>query len=276
MVRLITLSLKILLAVLVSFFMLEFLLLTFDDIVFRNMFHQYDPDSGYRVRPYVTWGHNQTNRFGFNDHDYPLQKEANTYRILILSDSFNWAGGPEGNYTALLERRFAAEFPHRRVEVINAGYPGTHTAEQFYTLRKFGLQYQPDLVVLGFFVGNDFYDANPSRRLIAVGGTLINIDTRNGKEWQLFGQPLVWQSRLYLFLQEQWTIREAQADGPEPIEYTEWYLALEKTRMQIANWDVAPNYEANKQYIFSYLLKMRDMLAEQNIQFLVEIGRAHV
>jgi hypothetical protein len=89
--------------------------------------------------------------------------------------------------------------------VINAGYPGTHTGEQLALLKKYGLQYQPDLVVLGFFVGNDFKDADLWRRRIVVGGATTDIDIREGQETTLFGQPLVPQSRLYLFLKEQWS-----------------------------------------------------------------------
>jgi hypothetical protein len=37
--------------------------------------------------------------------------------------------------------------------VINAGYPMTHTGEQLEVLRKYALQYDPDVVVLSFLRG---------------------------------------------------------------------------------------------------------------------------
>jgi len=99
---------------------------------------------GFRVRSHT----NGTNKFGFNDKDYPLEKPPGTFSILILSDSFNWAGGREGNYTALLENKFNADSTQSQVEVINAGYPMTHTGEQLIALKKYGLQYNEGLGLL--------------------------------------------------------------------------------------------------------------------------------
>jgi len=99
---------------------------------------------GFRVRSHT----NGTNKFGFNDKDYPLEKPPGTFSILILSDSFNWAGGREGNYTALLENKFNADSTQSQVELINAGYPMTHTGEQLIALKKYGLQYNEGLGLL--------------------------------------------------------------------------------------------------------------------------------
>ena len=81
-----------------------------------------------------------------------------------------------------------------RIEVINSGYPMTHTGEQLEMLRKFGLQYDPDLVIHGFFAGNDFVDSHRYRKRIVVNDTTIDVDKR--RERILFGYPIVPQSRL--------------------------------------------------------------------------------
>ena len=119
-------------------------------------FYEYDPDLGFRVRAHSpAFGQGAiTNRFGFNDQDYPLQKTPGIYRVLVIGDSFAWAGGQEGNYTTVLERQLENHHGYHRVDIINAGYPMTHTGEQFAMLKKYGLQYHPDLVILGFFIGN--------------------------------------------------------------------------------------------------------------------------
>jgi hypothetical protein len=286
-------TLKITLTILISFLVLEFLLLVFNDMVFRNTFFMYDPDMGFKVRPYAQWGDNRANEFGFNDRDYPHEKPPGTFRILVLSDSFNWAGGLENNYTSILERKFQAEFGSQ-VEVINAGYSQTHTGEQLIALEKYGLQYNPDLVVLGFFVGNDFFDAQPWRKRIVIGGTTTDIDTHLGHEITFLGQPLVWRSRLYLFLEEQWTtyqfLRHVEAQVPvaqssncddntqsedcvtvqQSVSLpTDDYLVMELARMQIANWNMDSAFEVNKSYAFKNLLAMRDVLVERDIQFVV-------
>lgn len=160
------------------------------DPVLGTGFYQYDGDLGFRVRAYA----HGTNRFGFNDRDYALDKPEGTFRILVVGDSFGWAGGRDGNYTEVLEALLTERYGERRVEVINSGYPMTHTGEQLAMLRKFGLQYDPDLVILGFFVGNDFVDSDRHRKRIVVNDTIIDVDRR--RERVLFGYPIDPQSRL--------------------------------------------------------------------------------
>ena len=151
--------------IIIPLFLVEILMIVFEPYLFKGLY-QYDPDLGFRVRPYI----NGNNQFGFNDRDYPLETEPGKFRLLVVSDSFNWAGGKDRNYTALLEKKFDNYYGQNQVEVINVGYPGTHTGEQLAMLKKYGLQYNPNLVVLGFFVGNDFRDADPERKRIIVNG----------------------------------------------------------------------------------------------------------
>ncbi len=206
--------LLVLIPSLLCFLGAEVVLLVFHERFFGQSFYIFDPDLGFRVRPYATYGNAQANEFGFNDRDYSHQRRPDVYRILILSDSFNWMGGPEGNYTALLERMFEAEFGPGRVEVIAAGYPQTHTAEQLALLRKFGLRYNPDLVVSGFYAGNDFFDAHPQRKRIVLGAATTDIYLDRDFYTTFLGRPVVWQSRLWLFLRKKWI--EHRYFGPAP------------------------------------------------------------
>ncbi len=126
---------KIILPVIFIFISLELLMIVFDPYLFKG-FYEYDPDLGFRVRPHAPSDDGTlTNQFGFNARDYPLQKTPGVFRILIVGDSFNWAGGREGNYTALLERMFEHRDGAHKIDVINAGYPMTHTGEELAMLR---------------------------------------------------------------------------------------------------------------------------------------------
>lgn len=165
----------------ICFILLEFSMIILEPYLFRG-FYQYD--LGFRVRPYA----HGTNRFGFNDRDYPLQKNSKIFRILVVGDSFNWAGGKERNYTAILEKQFEKYYGKHQVDVINTGYPMTHTAEQLEMLKKYGLQYNPDLVFLSFFIGNDFVDADPNRKRIVVNDVYFDIDKR--RELTFLGYPI--------------------------------------------------------------------------------------
>ncbi len=64
----------------------------------------------------------------------------------------------EETYAQVLERRLAAGDPSQVYEVINAGVPGYNTQQALTYLRDSGLALAPDLVVLGFYIGNDIHD----------------------------------------------------------------------------------------------------------------------
>ena len=82
------------------------------------------------------------------------QKPVGTYRFIGLADSFGIWGGAESNYFRLLERRLQADGP-APVQLINLSIDGYEPSHELGILR-FGMRYSPDLVVHGFFVGNDF------------------------------------------------------------------------------------------------------------------------
>lgn len=181
---------------LITWALLEVALTVFDPYLFRG-FYEYDPDLGFRVRPEMT-----SNEFGFNDYNHTHEKPADTYRVLVLGDSFSWLGGLDCNYVGLLRKRFAEnprEFK-KKIEVINAGYSMIGPPQEFRILKKYGMLYHPDLVVLAFFAGNDFTDSNLYRKRIVLNSVLYDIDVRNEMHW--FGFPIVAKSRVWQMFSE--------------------------------------------------------------------------
>jgi lysophospholipase L1-like esterase len=87
-------------------------------------------------------------------------KSPQDVRILFLGDSLIFAGDTSSGklYTEVIESSLnrAPRHPATRVEVINAGIPGYTTYQELEFLKLYGLDMQPDLVVLGF-VFNDLY-----------------------------------------------------------------------------------------------------------------------
>ena len=273
-----TIVFAVVLAVLV-FVSIEVLMFLFEPWFFRGLY-MYDPDLGYKVRPNLK----TTNRFGFNDRDYPLEKEPGTYRILFLGDSFCWAGGSDHNYTIALERMFNRHFGRHLVDVINAGYPMTWTREQRALLEKYGLQYKPDLVVLAFFAGNDFQDADPHRKRIVVNDTYFDIDRRD--EVILFGRPLFIQSRLLSLIRQKIRIyRVMRTAGKEYRERLKrhklmpmrglfpkpTFLEIERNRLLFCH---LPTYEKGGQdekidLVLSEVGKIKSLLDREEVEFMV-------
>jgi acetyltransferase AlgX (SGNH hydrolase-like protein) len=284
---------KVTLILFVSVVLLEVLMIVTDPHLFKDRF-EYDPDLGFRASPYFRTDRafqgdsdegSTTNRFGFNDRDYPLTKEPGVFRILVVGDSFGWAGGLNNNYTNLLENLFERRDGSHKIDVVNTGYPGTHTGEQLMMLKKFGLQYNPDLVILGFFAGNDFIEADPNRKRIVVNKYFLDIDKHN--EHRLLGYPIVAQSRLLLFLRrkyESYTLdRQSRKEGsewaaatgqPMPVrnlpEAT--FYNVERGKLEFFNKKTAgERFGANTRYIFESISEMNELLKSKGIKFMVAI-----
>ncbi len=131
-----------------------------------------------RLRGYGTLGVREGNvvhhRVGEFEHDAILNsldlrdteiepKPPGEYRILILGDSFVYGLGVNENETfvrrteRLLRERAQREGRSVSVRVVNGGVGGGPFQEGKW-LRDVGSALEPDLVVLGFFIGNDLYD----------------------------------------------------------------------------------------------------------------------
>lgn len=252
-------------AAVLCFLVVEAALLVFDGLAFRNSLWVFDPEMGFRVRPGAPHGgSHRANSFGFNDDDYSLEEES-SFRILIIGDSFNWIGGRDWNYVDLLEADLRQQFGES-IEVINTGYPATHPEEQLKMFEKFGIRYQPDLVVHGFFVGNDFIDSNPLRRRIAYGGEVLVLDP-DEEYWTLFGMPVLFRSRLKVNLQGRWlgflfARRSLQMDPQK-------YLNLERSRMRFCDPKNAERFEPHVKRGLSSLRSMRDLTVQAGGEFMV-------
>ena len=100
------------------------------------------------------------NRLGLRDPRDSYAKPPGTFRILLLGDSFTEAVQVEQRETtaAVLEARLRAARPGLNVEVINAGVAGWGTGIEGLYLDNEGYRFEPDLVLVGFFVGNDLHD----------------------------------------------------------------------------------------------------------------------
>jgi hypothetical protein len=258
---------------------LELMMIVFEPYLFKG-FLEYDPDLGFRMRPhYPSFDGTPTNQFGFNAREFPLQKAPGTFRIVVVGDSFGWAGGRDGNYTALLERMFEHRDGAHLVDVVNTGYPMTHTGEELAMLKKYGMQYNPDLVVLGF-VENDFLEADPDRKRIIVNGLYIDISKRN--EHIVFGYPIIPQSRLLLFIEQKYKLYqeakkvEKEAEGPQKPKATfseDTYLQLVFAKMQFCNTSAAraKNLQGNVDLIFQSISEMDALVKSRNAKLVVAI-----
>jgi hypothetical protein len=122
--------------------------------------HYHPPDHQLWIQRDEFTTHIQTNAAGQRGRSVPLSKPPGTYRILVLGDSFVEAEqvDDQERFVTRLEAILNEAGGPTRYEVIDGGCGGWGTAQELLYLRGQGLAYQPDLVLLAFFVGNDVGD----------------------------------------------------------------------------------------------------------------------
>ena len=101
------------------------------------------------------------NSRGLRDVEHAPQKRPGVPRVVVLGDSFMEA--MQVPLEATFARRLEAKLIEAGVaaEVVNGGVSGYGTAGQLLWLRERGREYQPDLVLLAFYPGNDVKNNSP-------------------------------------------------------------------------------------------------------------------
>ncbi|UCG16684.1 MAG: hypothetical protein JSV19_01345 [Phycisphaerales bacterium] len=122
-----------------------------------------------------------------SDQDYTFEEPAGTIRIVGLGDLFMQGYEVDVRDTDLhrpQENLRAKGYP---VEVINLGVSGHGTAEELLMLRHFGVRFDPDVVIVGYFqndlddnIRSNLYRLNDQGQLLrAAASYLPAIGARN-------------------------------------------------------------------------------------------------
>jgi hypothetical protein len=113
------------------------------------------------------------NSLGMHDTEHPLEKPPDVFRILLLGDSFVQAVQVNESETAhqvledyLNEQKQTGQ---PTIEVLSSGVINWGTNQHLVYYREQGHLFQPDLVLLAFYLGNDFSDNLPGN-VVTTGG----------------------------------------------------------------------------------------------------------
>jgi hypothetical protein len=100
-----------------------------------------------------------------------LAKPPGVFRILVLGDSYTEALQVqlEETFTAILEQTLNAHASATRFEVLALGQSGFGTADEYVRYLNYGVDYDPDLVVVAFLTGNDFRNNSKLLNLETTG-----------------------------------------------------------------------------------------------------------
>lgn len=182
----------------------------------------------------------RTNAEGFRDRDHPLTKPAGSLRIAVLGDSMTEAVQVpvESTWWRVMAGELRDCVGDRPVEVLNFGVSGYGTAQQLLAWRHVASRYSPDLVVLGFYQGNDLIESTPAldyddmRPYFRLQGGELQPD-RRFLEGEAYRSRTSWHGRLWdalivrsrllqasLEARDRWRLRRGglptQSDSGEP------------------------------------------------------------
>lgn len=176
--------------------------------------------TGYRLKPGVYENGLRANSLGFADEEWTKQKRSGVVRIAALGDSFSagTAVAYKENYLTRLETELG------NVDVCNFGVCGTGPREYEQLLKTLVWDYQPDLVLVPIFIGNDITEWIATPELLKFHPDALCIE--------------VLARRTYRLLREQWRqSAEGQSTdyrmgrGPQFSERT--YLELTAGRLVV-------------------------------------------
>lgn len=97
------------------------------------------------------------NTYGHRGPEADVDRREGTARVAIIGDSTTWAQGVTNDetYPAVVQARVDAE-------VLNVSKPGASVFDYLDYYRRNARHFAPDVVVIGFFMGNDMFSAlNP-------------------------------------------------------------------------------------------------------------------
>jgi acetyltransferase AlgX (SGNH hydrolase-like protein) len=213
-----------------------------------------DDDLGHVLRAGLASGDVRTNSWGLRDREYPLEKPPGTFRIVGIGDSFTFGStSPRGIYLEVLEEMLAAG--GGTVEVINTGVPSYSTHQEIGHLKKIGLRFAPDLVILGLFPTGDVGENHSNEHLEVVDGELAEAV---GK-WE---RRLRWW-RLYRFVRGRLVVHAAAPAAEKA------YLQIEHDRLQVCRPDLRRHLVHGYDVTERLLLELRDLLRGRGIGLLV-------
>lgn len=124
---------------------------------------------------FVWWGNDQhpefrtrqrVNRLGLLGPEVSVEKPADTFRILVLGDSYTEAFQVEeqDKYTTVLERQLNDYFSDKKIkiEVLNAGVRGYSPIVHYQSYKTRWAKLNPDLVIVQMYT-NDVFEDNHMR-----------------------------------------------------------------------------------------------------------------
>lgn len=203
--------------------------------------HYYEPSAGTIINDHPDWlGYNASysiNKDTLNERDdYPVAKAEDTFRIVVLGDSFTYGlfVNTMENYTEQLEDALNAGYHcgnTKKYEILNLGVPAYdvgYATERFY-LR--GEKYSPDLVV--WFMNWFTFLVNADRKAELEAQFLNEIPLQ--QHWQEVEGKLQYYPGMRAWLQHTEETSQEERIRQERVYFSEFIRGFSGRLLVVAN-----------------------------------------
>ena len=239
----------------------------------HNMVFEADPDTGYRIKPggrgrHASGADMAASSQGLRNREIGRKRERD-FRVLVLGDSFTAGSSVERDqaYPQVLEGLLARR-AKRPVEGINAGVGGWDPFQYAQYFARDGFRFEPDLVVVGFFVGNDSYSAALSVDVLptALGGRRLS--RAAASRWTIRWEVLLYEhSHLVRALRPTLSNYRPRRSCDD---FSASFLAVQAARLA-NHLGRTPERVAAAQANVDQILRIRDRAAERNVPVVVAL-----
>ncbi len=202
-----------------------------------------DQANEYRLRPGVYSTGLRANSLGFADTEFQREKRPGVPRVAVLGDSFsvNVRVPYEENYLTRLETLLSG------VEVYNFGVSGTGPREYHTLLSTLVWYYEPDLIVVPIFIGNDITEWIPTPELSKFHPDALYVEALG--------------RRLYRLAREQWRLADSPAagtvwDNVPPVFSEQTYLEISAGRLVVCRKQETATDRRRWELTFTYLRRL--------------------
>ena len=204
-----------------------------------------------------------------------FKKRPDVVRILGLGDSFSvYLTDKRKNYHNFLQQKFI-DAGKSDVEIVNAGMAGVGPGYYWNILSKYGDLFKPDIVLVGFFVGNDFLEND---FFIVVGDFITEPKDliRRYSQYYQFSHLRLYKllRNKYLRFQElELKKRETKSNTPQPSGTfsQETFLRVERARCWVFDKKSQDKLQNHWRQSAEILLKMKEWCDQRKIKLVINI-----
>ena len=210
------------------------------------------------------------NSKGFHDIEHPMKKPENSFRIVALGDSFAFGVVPyQHNFLTLLEDKLKQDHPAN--EVVNLGIGATGVRTHLSVLANEGLNYNPDMVITTFFIGNDFEVPRKKIYEHSFLATLINYTYQYSRYYaQQLRQPKALSSPALNSKEQPNPAPASNYRDDHPSFPPDIFMGIEANRSVVFRKDYT-KFSGLGERAFYYLREIRDLCLKKGIEFKVVI-----